>query len=50
MCILAQDLSAPRMDTDDFKKTFLAGQISKREHDVVCLILDGTRRGQLPTS
>lgn len=41
MCILAQDLPGPRMATDDFKRSFLTGQISKREHDVVCLILDG---------
>jgi len=41
MCILTQDQLAPRMATDEFKKTFLAGQISKREHEVICLILDG---------
>lgn len=41
MCILTEEATSQKPSLDDFKQSFLAGQISKREHEVICLILDG---------
>jgi DNA-binding CsgD family transcriptional regulator len=41
LCVLNQSLLPGGGTLDVYKRTFLAGQVSRREHEIICAILEG---------